>query len=252
MVAGESEDAAAYSGTDHIVLPVEQFGRILPLLARARVARLVLAGSVSRRPRLSAIRWSFSALALLPRVAAALRRGDDGLLSALIHIAEAEGIRVVGAHEIVPDLLAPKGNLTRCAPTEADWRDIAAASEAALALGRLDIGQGGIAIGGRVVALEGIEGTDGLLARTAAMRGHGRLAGKKRGALVKRCKPQQERRADLPAIGPDTIDGAHAAGLAGVAVEADRSFILDFDRTIARADALGLFVVGLPPGGETS
>lgn len=249
VVAGEGADEAAFSPAECVTLSVEEFGRLLPRLRQAGVGRLVMAGSVARRPRLSSIRWSFSTLVLMTRVAAALARGDDGLLRALIGIAEAEGIAVVGAHEIVPDLLAPEGDLARASPTAADRRDIAVAAEAAAALGRLDIGQGAIAVGGRVVALEGIEGTDGLLARTASMRGHGRLAGKARGVLVKLCKPQQERRADLPAIGPDTIDNAHAAGLAGVAVEAGRSFILDFERTIARADALGLFVVGLPPGG---
>lgn len=247
-VAGEDRDDAAFSGTDHIALSVEQFGHLLPALKKARVGRLVLAGSVSRRPRLSAISWSLSTLKLLPRVAAGLKRGDDGLLRTLVGIFESEGIEVVGAHDIVPDLLAPEGKLTRIGPTAADERDIATASRAAIAIGMIDVGQAAIAIGGRVVALEGIEGTDGLLVRTAGMRGHGRLAGKKRGVLVKRCKPQQEQRTDLPAIGPDTIEGAHVAGLAGVAVEAGRSFILDFDRTIARADALGLFVVGLAPG----
>lgn len=247
VVAGEDGDEADFAGADHVVMHVEELGHLLSRLKQANVGRLVMAGSVSRRPRLRAIRWSFSALALLPRAAAALKRGDDGLLRAVIDILEENGIRVVGAREVVPDLLAPEGNLTRAQPTAADRCDIAAASDAAVALGRLDIGQGAIAIGGRVVALEGIEGTDGLLERMAGMRGHGRLAGKERGVLVKRCKPQQEHRADLPAIGPDTIDGAHAAGLAGVAVDAGRSFILDFDRTMARADALGLFVVGLPP-----
>src|SRR5690606_21212789 len=108
-------------------------------LKQANVGRLVLAGAVSRRPRLGAIRWSLSALALLPRVAAALKRGDDGLLRAVIDILEENGIRVVGAHEVVPDMLAPEGNLTRAQPTAADRRDIAAASDAAIALGRLDI-----------------------------------------------------------------------------------------------------------------
>jgi DUF1009 family protein len=77
------------------------------------------------------------------------------------------------------------------------------------------------------------------------LRNNGRIAGIARGVLVKCAKPGQELRADLPTIGPATIEGAHAAGLAGVAVEADRAFVLEFARTIERADALGLFVIGL-------
>lgn len=245
VVAGETEDEPAFTRLDHMVIAVEEFSLLLPRLKKEGVRRLVMAGNVTRRPNLRRIKWNLSTLSLLPRVAVGLLRGDDGLLRSVIGIAEANDISVVGPHEIVPDLLAPEGNLTRARPNARDRRDVDAASEAALAIGRLDIGQAAIAIGGRVVALEGVEGTDGLLERTAALRGHGRLAGKKRGVLVKRCKPQQEMRADLPAIGPDTINLARAAGLAGVAVDAGRSFILDFDRTIAQADALGIFVVGL-------
>lgn len=245
VIAGEADDPAAFAQTDHIVIRSEELGRLLPKLKKKGVARLVMAGNMERRPRLTAIRWGLSTLALLPRVAAAYLRGDDGLLRALIAILEQDGIQVVGAHEIVPDLLAPAGLLTKARPGERDQRDIDAASIAALAIGRLDIGQGAIAIGGRAVALEGIEGTDGLLERMVALRSHGRLAGKQRGVLVKHCKPGQERRADLPAIGPLTIEGAKAAGLAGVAVEAGRSFILDFERTIELADRHGLFLVGL-------
>jgi DUF1009 family protein len=95
------------------------------------------------------------------------------------------------------------------------------------------------------VALEDIEGTDALLARIGTLRGHGRLAGRKRGVLVKCAKPGQELRADLPTIGLATVEAAHAAGLAGIAVEAGRSFVLQQAETIARADELGLFIVGV-------
>ena len=105
--------------------------------------------------------------------------------------------------------------------------------------------QAAVAVGGRAIALEGIEGTDGLLERVKALRGHGRIAGKKRGVLVKCAKPGQELRADLPTIGLATVEAAHEAGLAGIGIEAGRSFILDHDTTIARADALGLFILGL-------
>ncbi|RVD62782.1 LpxI family protein, partial [Mesorhizobium sp. M4A.F.Ca.ET.029.04.2.1] len=128
---------------------------------------------------------------------------------------EKRGIKVVGAHEIVPELLAGKGPLTQAEPSKADWRDIEAARVAAKAIGALDIGQAAIAIGGRAIALEGIEGTNGLLERTRQLRDHGRLAGKTRGVLVKCAKPGQELRADLPTIGPRTVEAAQEAGLAG-------------------------------------
>ncbi|RUW19429.1 UDP-2,3-diacylglucosamine diphosphatase LpxI, partial [Mesorhizobium sp. M4B.F.Ca.ET.013.02.1.1] len=183
---------------------------------------------------------------VVPTVVMGLARGDDGLLRILTRFLEKRGIKVVGAHEIVPELLAGKGPLTQAEPSKADWRDIEAARVAAKAIGALDIGQAAIAIGGRAIALEGIEGTNGLLERTRQLRDHGRLAGKTRGVLVKCAKPGQELRADLPTIGPRTVEAAQEAGLAGIAVEAGRSLILEGPDTIARANALGLFIIGLP------
>jgi DUF1009 family protein len=104
-----------------------------------------------------------------------------------------------------------------------------------------------VAIGGRAIALEGIEGTDAMLERVRSLRDHGRLAGKRRGVLVKCSKPGQEARTDLPSIGPRTVEEAHAAGLAGIAVEAGSSLVLNGPEMIHKADALGLFIIGLPP-----
>jgi DUF1009 family protein len=220
---------------------------LVPLLKRNGVTHVVLAGEVRRRPRLSQMRLNASMLAALPRLAVELSLGDDGLLRAILRYIERRGIAVVGAHEVVTELVAVEGCLTMVAPQTSDWRDIKAARIAAEAIGALDIGQGAVAIGGRVIALEGIEATDGLLARVRDLRDHGRLAGKTRGVLVKCAKPGQEARADLPSIGPNTIEGANAAGLSGIAVEAGHSLILDGPAMIEKANALGLFVVGLPP-----
>jgi UDP-2,3-diacylglucosamine hydrolase len=248
LIEGEAGSDPALLACEHETLPLESFAEFVPVMKRHGVTHIVLAGGIDRRPNWRAVRPSFALLRILPRAIAALAKGDDGLLRILVRGLESFGFKVVGAHEIIPDILAPKGAMTRATPTEADWRDLNAALEAALAIGRLDIGQGAISIGGRVIALEGIEGTDCLLARVADMRDHGRLAGKKRGVLVKCAKPQQEKRADLPTIGPATVEGAHAAGLAGIGIEAGNSLVLDFGRMVERADELGLFVVGLPAG----
>jgi DUF1009 family protein len=252
ILEGEADPAGPLGSHDHALLKLEHFAELVPLLKRNRVTHLVLAGEVKRRPKLSALRLNASLLAALPRLAIELSLGDDGLLRAILRYIERRGIRVVGAHEVVPELVAVEGCYTKAAPQASDRRDIEAARTAAEAIGALDIGQGAVAIGGRVVALEGIEGTDGLLARVGGLRGHGRLAGKARGVLVKCAKPGQEARADLPSIGPNTVEGAHAAGLAGVAVEAGHSLVLDGPTMVEKADALGLFVVGLPPKGTAN
>ncbi|AZO14586.1 DUF1009 domain-containing protein [Mesorhizobium sp. M2A.F.Ca.ET.043.05.1.1] len=246
IAAGEVDREADFAAYDQEKLALEEIGRLFPLLRRQGITHLVLAGEIKRRPRLSKIRPTFGLLAIIPLVVRALRRGDDGLLKMLTRALETRGVKVVGAHEVVPELTAGEGTLTATGPNKSDWRDIEAARKAAKAIGALDIGQAAIAIGGRAVALEGIEGTAGLLDRMRDLRGHGRLAGKARGVLVKCAKPGQELRADLPTIGPQTVEAAHAAGLAGIAVEAGRSLILEGPTTLARANAFGLFIVGLP------
>ena len=246
IVQGEALPESELGQFEHEVLSLENIGSLVGILKRRGITHVVLAGEIKRRPRLGAMRFNLGLLAIVPLVISALARGDDGLLKVVVRGLEARGFTVVGAHQIVPILTAGEGALTRVAPSKADWKDIEAAYQAAIAIGALDIGQGAVAIGGRAIALEGIEGTDGLLARVKELRGHGRLAGKTGGVLVKCAKPGQELRVDLPSIGVQTVEGAHAAGLAGIAVEAGRSLVLDNAMVVAKADALGLFVFGLP------
>lgn len=150
------------------------------------------------------------------------------------------GLEVVGPADLWPDLLAPEGVLGKRGPSEQEQRDIAAAAEAALRVGAADRGQGAVARGGTVIAVEGKHHTSGLLRQAAELPGKG-------GVLVKRAKPQQDRRIDLPVIGPDTISEAVAARLTGIAVEAGSAILVRRAETIRRADVAGLFLVGLPP-----
>jgi DUF1009 family protein len=250
IVEGEISSEAVLASFPHETLALEKVGSLVGVLRRHGVTHVVLAGEIKRRPRLAAMRITPGLLAIVPLLVAALARGDDGLLKIVVRGLEARGFAVLGAHQVVPDLIAAEGALTRKAPSAADRRDLEAAYEAARAIGALDIGQGAVAIGGRAIALEGIEGTNGLLERVRELRGHGRLAGKTGGVLVKCAKPGQELRADMPAIGPQTVELAHAAGLAGIGVEAGRSLVMEGPEMVTRADALGLFIVGLPARGE--
>jgi DUF1009 family protein len=177
-----------------------------------------------------------------------LSAGDDKVLQMVIGLLESKGRRVIGAHEIAPDLLAMTGPIGSYSPSDDDIRDIAQAAKAADALGRLDVGQGAVSIGGRIVALEGVEGTDQMIERVAALRAEGRISNRRRGVLVKLCKPQQDVRADLPSIGVSTVLNARKAGLAGIAVEAGRALILDREAVVAAANEAGLFVCGIDRG----
>lgn len=247
MVEGEPDAGSGLERYDHETIALEDAPSLVARLRRRGITHVVMAGEIKRRPRVAAMRPGIGLLRFVPSLIRALAKGDDGLLRFVVEWLEKSGFKVVGAHEIVPDLVAVEGVLGKNVPSESDWRDIKAARIAAETIGALDIGQGAVAIGGRAIALEGIEGTDAMLERVRDLRDHGRLAGRKRGVLVKCAKPGQEARTDLPSIGPRTVIGAHAAGLAGIAVEAGHSLVLNGPDMIAQADALGLFVIGLPP-----
>nr|WP_210258878.1 LpxI family protein [Rhizobium sp. WYCCWR 11152] len=249
IVALKDESDRRWEGYDHAVIGVGDFAALEGLLNRYGIGRVVMSGSVRRRPEWREVRPTLRTLMKMPAtIRTLLSGGDDRVLQMVIRLIEGNGRRVVGAHEIAPDLLAAVGPLGTAIPGEEDRRDINRAAEAAEMLGRLDVGQGAVAIGGRIVALEGLEGTDEMLERVADLRAAGRISPRRRGALVKLCKPQQDIRADLPAIGVSTVLNARKAGLAGVAVEAGRSLVLDRAAVIKAADEAGLFVCGIDRG----
>jgi DUF1009 family protein len=168
--------------------------------------------------------------------------GDDKLLSIVINEIESEGFRVVGIDSILGGMVVPQGLLGAIKPDDDAMADIAFGCRVARTLGSLDVGQAVVIQQGMVLGVEAIEGTDALLRRCGELRREG-----PGGVLVKVKKPLQEARADLPTIGPDTIKGAHAAGLKGIAVEAGGALVVERDRLVEAADAAGLFVIGIVP-----
>jgi hypothetical protein len=158
-------------------------------------------------------------------------------------VLEEEGFEVVSPQSVLAGLLPESGLLTRGAPPDQAARaDIRRGVAVCRALGAVDVGQAVVVQQGLVLGVEAIEGTDALLARCGGLRRQGRG-----GVLVKLSKPNQDRRLDLPAMGPDTVRHAAAAGLAGIAFEAGSTVLLDRERTVAAANAAGLFLLALEP-----
>jgi len=249
IVALRNEADRDWSDFDHAILGVGDFAGFESLFDQYDIHRIVMSGSVSRRPEWREIRATWRTLAKVPRVVRTLLSGgDNAVLQMVIGLLERKGRRVIGAHEIAPDLLATTGALGKHTPSDEDLNDIRQGVKAADALGLLDVGQGAVSVGGRIVALEGVEGTDRMIERVAGLRAEGRISPRRRGVLVKMCKPQQDIRADLPSIGVSTILNAKKAGLAGVAIEAGRALILDREAAMASADAEGIFVCGIDRG----
>ncbi|WP_019218511.1 LpxI family protein [Bartonella florencae] len=227
---------------EHCTLSIVELTRLVKILKAVGVCNIVLAGGVKRRPLLTQFRLDWTTFLALPKLIAALRAGDDALLKAFIRLIESYGFRVIGAHEIIPDLLAPlEFDLTLRRATRKEKKDIVLAVKAAKLLGQLDIGQAAVAVNGRVVALEGAEGTDNMLWRVCEMRERKQIP-PKGGILVKCAKPQQDHRVDLPSIGPVTVMNIAKSGLSGIAVEANKSLILSVKTTIEKANQYSLFI----------
>jgi len=238
-------DPEAVARFRHHWISVGQVGRAIKLFRAENCRDLVFIGTLVR-PALSEVRLDWGTVRVLGRVWAAFRGGDDHLLSGIGRILEQDGFRMVGIKDVAPDLLMPEGCLTRTAPDPNAAGDIARGREVLAALSPFDIGQAAVVIDGHVVGVEDIEGTDGLLARVARLRKEGRIRAKTmRGVLVKAPKRGQDLRFDLPTIGSRTIEGAAAAGLAGIAIIAGNTIVADPQVMIEAADAAGLFVTGL-------
>ena len=238
-------DPAAVEKFTHHWLALVQAGRFLRL-ARAEGCRDIVFVGTALRPPFRSLRMDWLTLRLLPRILRAYRGGDDHLLSSIARGFEDYGFRVLGAHEVAPEILMPEGPIGSLRPSERDQADIARALALLTATGPFDIGQAAVVAENHVLAVEAAEGTDAMLGRIADLRAAGRIAAPSgTGVLVKAPKPQQDRRFDLPAIGPRTVDETARAGLAGIAVVAGGSIVAQPAALATAADKAKIFVVGI-------
>jgi DUF1009 family protein len=214
---------------------LEQFGSFLERLKSAGVSEICLAGAV-RRPTIDPSAIDAATLPMVAVLQGALTSGDDGALRAVMQLIEAAGFTVRAAHEVAPDLLMAPGVPTRVQPGELDKADAARGAEVVAAMSAADIGQSCAVRAQQAIAIETIYGTDWML-ETLIRRPDGQG-----GVMVKAPKLGQDRRADLPTIGPSTVRKAAAAGLSGIVLEAGGVIVLDQDAVIAACDDLGLFL----------
>jgi hypothetical protein len=217
---------------------IEHLGSFLGGLTARGVTEVVFAGAI-RRPAIDPDRIDAATMPLVPRMMAALQAGDDAALRVVIAIFEEAGLVIRAPHQIAPVLLPPAGILSQVQPTEAHQRDALRGAEIVAALSAADIGQSCIVARGQALAVEALPGTDwmirSLVARDAALpRG---------GLLYKAPKAAQDRRIDLPTIGPDTVRAAAEAGLEGIVIKAGGVMVLDRQLCTKIADDAGLFLL---------
>jgi DUF1009 family protein len=232
----------------HHWIAIGQAGRFFRL-AKAENCREVLFIGTVLRPPIAQLRLDWRTILLMPRVIRFFRGGDDKLLSGVAGVAESGGLRVVGVKDVAPELFVPEGVLGRHRPSERDREDIQRALKVIAALGPFDVGQAAVVANGNVLAVEAAEGTDHMLDRITELRRFGRVTSPPGvGVLVKAPKPGQDRRFDLPSIGPRTIEHVARAGLAGLAVAAGSTMVAEPEQVIATADRDRVFVVGVREG----
>jgi DUF1009 family protein len=230
-------DEGALRGLPHAFSKLGTTGASIRILKENGVDTLVMAGAI-RRPSLADLKPDWRTIQFFARLGARAF-GDDALLRAVVEEVEKDGFKIIGAHEVDPGLLTPVGILGKIKPTPEQQADLDTGIRMARELGRLDIGQAVVVQQGMALGVEAAEGTDALIDRCKIVKRRGRG-----GVLVKSCKPQQDKRLDLPTVGLRTVRKCFEAGIEGIAVEAGASLILDRDGVIDAADRLGLFVVG--------
>ena len=226
------------SGMEHAWVRLGSVGGAIDALRSARCREVVFAGAV-KRPSLLSLRLDWRGAKLFTKLGKAAL-GDDRVLTALVKELEDEGIRVIGADDVLSGLLVEEGTLGRHAPDEMASHDITLGISVAKTIGAMDVGQAVVVQQGVVLGLEGVEGTGALIARCAKLAQEG-LGG----VLIKVKKPRQERRVDLPTIGVDTVHAAAQGHMRGIVIEAGATLVIHRDDVVGAADEAGLFLVAV-------
>ena len=238
-------DPELLSGHRSMMGSFSKAGQILKTLKAHDIRDIVMIGSM-KRPSFSSLCPDLYTASLMARIGFKAL-GDDGLLQAIRKIFESEGITIHGVQAFVDELLAVKGNMGDVEPDAKAWADVEHGVKVAKALGALDVGQSVIVQDGFVLGVEAAEGTDVLIDRCSALR-----KSDKGGVLVKLCKPQQDKRLDMPTIGLQTIQQVHEAGFKGIAVQAGATLVVDLEQMVDYANKHKLFICGLDIGEDGS
>jgi UDP-2,3-diacylglucosamine hydrolase len=216
-------------------IKIGQFNKLIQALKTDGVRQAVMLGGISKTHVFTTVRPDFRALA----VASRLRRlKDDDILREVAAELKREGIEIRESTFGLQGVLVEEGPLTRRVPSRKEWDDIRYGWDMIAEIGRLDIGQCLLVKDGVVVAVEAVEGTDETIRRGGALAGPGAI-------VIKRSKPQQDRRFDLPTVGPKTIEVMQSVKASVLAVEAGLSVLLDRDDMVRKADRAGIAVVGV-------
>ena len=235
-------DPALENAVDALeILYIGQLRRLIRFFKKHRITDAVMIGGVKKPGSIKEIRPDFKTISLY----AGMRGNthDDRMLRAFADVLADEGIHIRASTFLLPELLAKEGCWTRRRPTREEQMDIELGWKMAKGIGRLDIGQCVVVSNGSVLAVEAIDGTDSTIRR-------GGQLGRGNAVVVKVCKPTQDFRFDVPAVGTTTIRTMHESGAGVLAVEAGRSLVFQPSEMAGLADELGIAIVALAEAGE--
>jgi DUF1009 family protein len=234
---GQEEPETAIPKEHHTLCPPGALGKMLQVLKENSVTDVTMAGAINR-PSIFDLRPDTTTIKFF---AGLKNKHDNALLTHLCHFWEGEGFQVLGAHEVLPSIITPQGNLTKTFPSKEQEKDIRLAIDAVKTLGKLDIGQSVIVKNGIILGVEAVEGTNALIERCANLRGKKN----KGGILVKMSKPQQNLKVDMPASGLNTVQLLAEHQYEGLVLEANKSLMIDKQEMIQTADKAKIFIQGI-------
>ena len=235
---GHTDPALAKEADAFAMLHLGQLNKLIVFMKTNGVHELCFAGAISK-PKALDLRPDLRAMKLLFSLRG---KGDDAILRALAEDLEREGLRVIQASALVPELCAAQGVLSSRRPTDEEWADIRFGWPIAQTMGKLDIGQALVVRSGIVVAVEALEGTDAIIERGGQLGGKGCT-------LIKIFKPGQDERLDQPAIGSRTLEIMARHGYVCLAYQAGKTLFFEQEQALSIANKANITIVGLPPGG---
>ncbi len=216
-------------------LHLGQIKRLIKFFKKNSVREAVIIGAIRKTRMFTDVRPDTKAISIIARMK---HTHDDGILSAFAAAIENEGIKICPSTFLLPELIAEAGVWTRRKPSRTEKKDIEIGWNIAKEIGRFDIGQCVVVAGGSVLAVEAVDGTDATIKRGAGL-------GKGDAVVVKVCKPEQDTRFDVPAIGVQTIETMHAAGAKTLVVEAGKAIVFDKQKMIELADQYRMSIIAM-------
>ncbi len=229
-----------YSKFNPIKIKYGEVEKFLNEIKKQNIKNLVFIGAVTK-PNFKEIKVDKTGAILLAKILASKILGDDAVLKTVINFFEKQGLKILQIHDLLDDILAKKGVLTKNSPTKEDYENIEIAKKAIRNFSEFDVGQALIVAQKQIIAVEALEGTDEMIKRCKNLK----IDYKENAILVKMSKFKQSAKADLPTIGVETIKNCHESKIKGIAIQALKTLIINKEEVIKTANDLQIFIIAI-------